>query len=200
MNKIRKLGAILGVKGLLCIASLIVVASALVTYTATVTISPANQFTIGATTASWTVYINDLNETRYLPSSGIPAGSQEPTFNAGNSSTYAFLVVTDATRVCAVEIELTSPVNSSKFSNFQITARYWNGTAWINDTLYDAATGSTAKSYIDGLNATDNGYVHTPTSTTRYYLIVVEYSYDLVAETTQVATTFQYTPLPQDSF
>lgn len=200
MNKIRKLGAILGVKGLLCIASLIVVASALVTYTATVTISPANQFTIGATTASWTVYINDLNETRYLPGSGIPAGSQEPTFNAGNSSTYAFLVVTDATRVCAVEVELTSPVNSSKFSNFQITARYWNGTAWINDTLYDAATGSTAKSYIDGLNATDNGYVHTPTSTTRYYLITVEYSYDLVAETTQVATTFQYTPLPQDSF
>ncbi len=200
MNRIRKLGAILGVKGLLCIASLIVVASALVTYTATVSISPANQFTIGATTASWTVYINDLNETRFLPSSGIPAGSQEPTFNAANSSTYAFMVMTDPTRVCAVEIELTSPVNSSKFSNFKIMAKYWNGTAWIDDILYDAATGSTSKSHIDGLNSTDNGYVHIPTSSTRYYLITVEYSYDLVSDTTQIITTFQYTPLPQDSF
>lgn len=200
MKAIRKLGAMLGLKGFLCFASLTMGVLALVTYTATVTVIPTEQFTIGATTASWAVYINDLNQTRYLPGSGTPVGSQEPTFNASDSSTYAFKVVTDANRVCAVKIELVSAVNSSKFSNFEITAKYWDGSAWADENLYDAATGSTSKSYIDGLNATDSGYIHHPVSTTRHYLITVTYSYDLVAETTQVTVTFQYTPLPQDSF
>jgi predicted peptidase len=144
--------------------------------------------------------VNDVNETRYLPGSGSPAGSAEPTYNSSDSSTYAFKVVTDGDKVCAVKIELTSAVNSSKFSKFEITAKYWTGAAWADETLYSAATGSTTKSYIDGLTSGDAGYIHQGLSTTRYYLIKVTYSYDLVDETTQVTVTFQYTPLPQDSF
>ena len=48
----RKLRAILGVKGFLCLVSLIMVVLALVTYTAVITITPTKQFNIGATTAS----------------------------------------------------------------------------------------------------------------------------------------------------
>ena len=196
----RKLEAILGVKGFLCIASLTMIALALVAYTATVTITPTQQFTIGATTATWTVYVNDVNEARYLPGSGSPAGSAETTFNSSDTDTYALKVVTDADKVCAVKIDLTSAVNSSKFSNFNITARFWTGAAWADEPLYDAATGSTTKSYIDGLSAGDAGYIHQAVSTTRYYLIKVTYSYDLVDATDQVTVTFQYTPFPQDSF
>jgi hypothetical protein len=108
--------------------------------------------------------------------------------------------VTDANQVCAIRIELTSAVNASKFSNFNITTEYWSGAAWVSGTLYTAATGSTVKSYVNGLTAGDFGYIHQDLSITRYYLIKVTYSYDKVAETAQVATTFQYTPLPQNSF
>ena len=197
---IRKLGAILGVKGFLCLASLTLIALASMTYTPIVYINPIQQFTIGATSASWTVYVNDVNETRYLPGSGSPASSGEPTFNASDSNTYAFKVVTDANRVCAVKIELTSTVNSSKFSKFEITAKYWNGSAWDDEALYDAATGSNPKSYINGLTSGDAGYIYQGTSETAYHLIKVTYSYDQVDETTQVTVEFQYTPLPQDSF
>ncbi len=144
--------------------------------------------------------MNDVDETRYLPGSGSPAGSAEPTFNSSDTSTYAIKVVTDADKVCAVKIDLTSAVNSSKFSNFNITARFWTGAAWADEPMYDAATGSTTKSYIDGLSAGDAGYIHQAVSTTRYYLIKVTYSYDLVDATDQVTVTFQYTPFPQDSF
>jgi len=171
------------------------IAVAFVTYTGTVTITPAQQFTIGVTTDSWIIYVNDVNEVRYLP-----GGSTQPTFNASDSDTYAFKVVTDADKVCAVKVELTSAMNSSKFSKFEITAEYWNGSAWNVETLYDAATGSTTKSYIDGLASGDAGYVHQRTSETAHYLVKVTYSYDQVDETTQMTATFQYTPLPQDSF
>lgn len=191
----KKLLAIVGVKGLLCLASLTMVALALVTYAATVTLNPTQQFTIGATSASWTVYVNDVNKARYLPGSSI-----EPTLNTGDSSTYAFKVVTDANKVCAVKIELTSAVNSSKFSNFNITVRSSTGGAWADETLYAASTGSTTKSYIDGLTGGNVGYVHQAVSTTKYYEVKVTYSYDKVDETAQVTVTFQYTPLPQDSF
>ena len=200
MNLIKKLWAILGLKGFLCFVSLTMIALALVTYTASVTITPTKQFTVGATSASWTVYMNDVNETRYLPGSGSPAGSSEPTFNASDTGTYAFKAVTDADKVCAVKIELTSVINSSKFSRFQITVKYWNGSAWDPETLYDAATGSSTKSYINGLTSGDSGYIHQGTSETTYYLLKVVYSYDLTDETTQITATFQYTPLPQDSF
>lgn len=200
MNLIKKLWTILGLKGFLCFVSLTMIALALVTYTASVTITPTQQFTVGATSASWTVYTNDVNETRYLLGSGSPAGSSEPTFNASDSETYAFKAVTDADKVCAVKIELTSAVNSSKFSKFQITVKYWNGSVWGAETLYDAATGSSPKSYIDGLTFGDSGYIHQGPSETTYYLLKVVYSYDLTDETTQTTATFQYTPLPQDSF
>ncbi len=72
--------------------------------------------------------------------------------------------------------------------------------AWDDETLYDAATGSSTKSYIDGLAPGDFGYIHQGTLETTYYLLEVVYSYDLTDETTQIAVTFQYTPLPQNSF
>jgi len=196
----RDLRAMLGVKGFLCLASLTAIVLALVTYTAPVTITPTAQFTIGATTASWTVYVNDINETRNLPGSGSPAGSQTPIFSESDPSTYAFKVITDAAQVCAVKIELTAAVNNSKFSKFEITAKYWNGSAWADEALYDATTGSTTKSYVNGLTLGDAGYIHQGTTTTRYYLIIVTYSYDLVDETTLITAIFQYTPLPRDAF
>ena len=191
----KKIVAVLGAKGILSLASLTMIALALVTYTASVVIDPTQQFTTGATSDSWTVYVNDVDKVRYLP-----GGAAEPTFDSGDTNTYAFKVVTDADQVCAVKIELTAAVNSSKFSNFNITAKYWTGAAWADETLYDAATGSTTKSYIDGLSGGDAAYVHQAVSTTRYYLIKVLYSYDQTDETDQVSVTFQYTPLPQDSF
>ncbi len=108
--------------------------------------------------------------------------------------------MTDADKVCAVKIELTSAVNNTKFSKFEITTKYWNGSAWDAETLYNASTGSTTKSYIDGLTPGDGGYVHQDKSETVYYLIKATYSYDKVDETTQITVTFQYTPVPQDAF
>lgn len=200
MKFTRKLGAILGVKGFLCLAALTAIVLALVTYTAPVTITPTAQFTIGATTASWTVYVNDINETRNLPGSGSPTGSQTPVFNSSDPTTYAFKVITDAAQVCAVKIELTAAVDSSKFSKFEVAAKYWNGLTWTDEPLYDTASGSTTKSYINGLTPGDAGYIHQGTTTTRYYAIIATYSYDLVDETNLVTATFQYTPLPRDSF
>lgn len=200
MKTFSKLAKILGVKGFLCLASITMIALSSMTYAATVIIDQTKQFTAGATSAPWTIYVNDVNETRFLPGSGSPAGSEEPTFNASDSGTYAFKVVTDVDKVCAVKIELTSAVNNSRFSKFEITAKYWNGSAWDAETLYNAATGSTTKSYVDGLTSGDAGYVHQGKSETAYYLIKVTYSYNLVDETTQITVTFQYTPVPQDSF
>jgi intein-encoded DNA endonuclease-like protein len=139
--------------------------------------------------------VNDVNQVRYLP-----GGSAEPTLNTGESSTYAFKVVTDTNKVCAIKIELTSAVNGSKFSNFNITVRSSTGGAWTDETLYAGATGVSTKSYINGLTGGDAGYVHQAASTTRYYEVKVTYSYDKVDATAQVTATFQYTPLPQNSF
>ncbi|MEM3551076.1 MAG: hypothetical protein QXN87_08695 [Candidatus Bathyarchaeia archaeon] len=195
MKGLRKIGAVLGIKGLLCLASLTMIAFALVTYAANVSINPLKQFMIGATSDTWAVYVNDVDKLRYLP-----GGSSEPTFDPNNAGTYAFTVGTDGNKVCAVKIELASAVSSSKFSKFQITVKYWTGSAWADETLYAGPTGSTTKSYIDGLTSGDAGYVHQDVSTTRYYLVVVTYSYDVTDATDQVSVTFQYTPLPQDSF
>jgi hypothetical protein len=193
--KFRQLGTMLGVKGVLCIISMTMIVLALMVYTVSIAITPTLQFTTGAASSSWIVYVNDVNKARYLP-----GGMAQPTFNASNPNTYAFKVVTDVNQVCAVKIELTAAVNASKFSNFTITIEYWNSVAWVSGTLYTAATGSTTKPYINGLTIGDSGYVHQDLSTTRYYLIKVTYSYDKVSDTTQIATTFQFTPLPQGSF
>lgn len=199
---IKKLGMILGLKGLLSVLSVTTVVLALVSYTADVVITPTAQLIEGVTSETWTIYVNEVDQYRYLPDgSGTPAGSSKP---ADGTSTYAFTVTADSDKVCAVQIELTSAVDSGKFSKFQITVEKWNSTssAWESETLYSAATGSAAKPYIDGLSAgpVDAGYVHQSTGATEYYLVVVQYSYDLVDTTDLITVTFQYTPLPQDSF
>jgi hypothetical protein len=190
MSKIRKITAVLGIKGLLAAASLTTIALALVVYTASVTMAPTMQFTLGATTASWNVYVNQVNEVRYLP-----GGNSAPV----DSSTNAFRVTTDANKVCAVQIQLTSAMSSALFSNFDITVSYWvGGTGWVTATLYTTATGSTTMSSIDGLT-TNAGYIQQAASADTYYLVKVTYSYDLVDTTTPVTAIFQYTPLPADA-
>lgn len=176
------------------------IALALLTYTAIVVINPTPQLSVGSTSASWTVYINDVNETRYLPGSGSPPGSAEPILNISDPDTYGLEVTTDASKVCAVKIELASAANSSKFSTFEITAKRWNGSAWEPESLFNSSTGSSLKPCIDGLVLGDTGYIHQTTSQTSYYLLAATYSYDLVDETTPVTVEVQYTPLPQDGF
>ena len=196
---VKKLGAILGLKGVLCLASLTIVTLALVSYTATVTITPVNPLTQGATAEDWTIYINDIDEVRYLPGAGTPAGSTVPSASPnGGSDTYAFKVDTDAGRSMAVNITLTSPVNNTKFSKFEISVLFWNASdsSWDDAILYDAPTGGSTKSYIDGLTD-DYGYIQQSVSTSRYYLMKVTYSYDLVDTTTVITVNFNYTPLPQ---
>jgi hypothetical protein len=90
-----------------------------------------------------------VNQVQYLPSEFT-----QPTLNTSNINTYAFNVTTDSNKVCAVKIELTSLPNTN-FSSFQITTLYWTGSAWTAETMYDAATGSTPKSYVDGLTLGD---------------------------------------------
>lgn len=201
--KFKKLGAVLGAKGILCIAALTIVALALVSYTSTVTITPVKQLTLGATTDDWTIYVNDVDQERYLPGEGTPAGSTVPaTAPDGGSDTYAFNVTTDVGRSCAVNITLTSPLtNLQNFSKFQITVMFWNTTpspaTWEAVTIYNAPTGGSEKSYIDGLTG-DFGYIRQSAGTaTRYYLIKVTYSYDLEDSETPISVSFNYTPLPQ---
>ncbi|MHA2407260.1 MAG: hypothetical protein ACXACA_02675 [Candidatus Ranarchaeia archaeon] len=178
--KIRKIGVILGLKGVLAVSSLMTIAVALVVYSASVTVTPIQQFTIGSSSDSWTIYVNEVNQTRYLP-----GGTSQPVFDSGDTGTYAFRVVTDTDKVCAVRIELTSAMDSGKFSNFDITVDYWTGATWASATLYDSATGSTTITEIDGLSAGAAGYIHQGLSTTTYYLVKVTYSYDIVDDLTQ---------------
>lgn len=194
VNK-RRIISLLSIKGIICIVFVIAVGIALVVFTASVTVNPVRQISTGAITASWDIYVNEVNQARYLP-----GGSSEPALNTGDPSTYASKVVTDSNKVCAVKIELTSAVDSSKFSNFNITVRSSSGGAWSDETLYASASGATTKSYIDGLTPGDSGYIHQTTSTTKYYEMKVTYSYDKVDEIDQLNVVFQYTPLPQDSF
>lgn len=198
----RKLKAALGTKGFLCVASLITIALALVYYTAVVTITPTKQFTIGATTDEWTVYVNDVDQVRYLPGEGTPAGSAKPgTAPNGGSDTFAFKVVTDAGRACAVNITLTTPsADLANFSKFEIRVLYWNTTIspadWVEATIWDAPSGGNTKAFINGLTG-DFGYIQQAASTSLYYLIKVTYSYDKADYTTAFNVTFSYTPLPQ---
>jgi hypothetical protein len=131
----------------------------------------------------------------------MPGGSSETTLNTGDTSTYAFEVVTDANKVCAVEVGLTTAMNASKFSNFDITVlSSTTGGSWGAETLYNATTGSTTVASINGLNQGAVAYIHQGLSTTKYYEIQVTYSYDLVDATTPITATFQFTPLPLNSF
>ena len=193
MNK-KRLSAILGLKGMLAIASLTSIAVALVIYSSAVTVTPTQQFTIGASSDSWTIYVNEVDQIRYLP-----GADAEPTFSDVDTDTYAFKVVTDAYKVCAVEIVLDSAMDNGKFSNFDITVDAWDGDSWETATLYNAATGSTTVTDINGLFTTA-GYIHQDAGVTVYYMVTVTYSYDLVDTSSDVTATFNYTPLPADSF
>jgi hypothetical protein len=189
MNKIRKIRALLGIKGLLAIASLTSIALALVVYTTAVTINPASQFTLGTTSDTWTAYVNEVNEVRYLP-----GGDTQPSDN----SAYAFRATSNG-KACAVQIELTSAVDSSLFSNFEIRAYQWvpATSTWAAATLYDSATGGSSIGYIDGTDPTPAvGYIQQGASSDLYYLIYVTYSYDLQDTLNPITVTFQYTPLP----
>lgn len=194
-RKIFKFFVSLGVKGLLCLVCLAAVGFALVAYTNSVTISPTIQLSIGETTASWTIYVNEVDQVRYMP-----GGFSQPTLSTGDSSTYSFKVTTDAYKVCAVKVELTTTINSTLFSEFQLTVLSSTGGAWGAETLYSAAAGLTTKDYVDGLTPGDAAYIHQDISTVNYYIIQVTYSYDLVSQDTQIPITFQFTPLPQDGF
>ena len=99
--------------------------------------------------------------------------------NTGDTSTYAFEVVTDANKECAVEVELTSAMDASKFSNFDITVLSSTaGGTWSAEPLYTAPTGTTTMPSIDGLTQGAAAYIHQDISTTKYYEIQVTYSYD----------------------
>jgi hypothetical protein len=183
------------VKIALCLICLVAVAFALVIYTGSVVITPVEQLSVGASSTSWNIYVNEVNQTRYMP-----GGFSAPTLSSPDASTYAFKVVTDSYKVCAVEVQLSSAMSANKFSNFNITVLSPTGGAWGQEPLFNAATGSTTKAYINGLVQGDAAYIHQNLSTVEYYLIQVTYSYDLVNATSQIPVTFQFTPLPQNGF
>ena len=200
--KSKKLRAMLGVKGILCIASLTVVALALVSYTARLTITPIPQFTLGATTDDWEVFVNEVDEVRYMPGDpGSPKGSEVPATqppDTGDPNTFAFYVTTDASKKCAVKIELTAPVNSTaNFTTFEIRVLHWEElpTGWQSEQLYTDETGTTTKDFINGLISGDVGYIIQDVSGELYYLIHVTYTY-VDDATADIFVDFNYTPLP----
>jgi hypothetical protein len=195
MGKMKRIQALIGLKGILSIACLTTIAVALVVYSATVTMTPNLQFYIGTTEESWNLYINEVNQVRYLPGGTVP-----PVATGDAPDVYAFRVITDAHRVCAVKIELQSPIDSEKFSQFDITVDYWTGDAWAAASIYDSETGSNTISTIDGLSDDAAGYIHQPESNENYYLVKVTYTYDKVADATPITAIFDYTPLARASF
>lgn len=197
-SKLLKLFVSLGVKGILCIVCLASVGFALVTYNGTVTTTPTQQLTVGTIDSAWTIYVNEVNQVRYVP--GVPDQFTEPTLNIADTSTYSFKVVTDANKVCAVKIGLTTAMDTAKFSKFDITASSSTGGAWGAETLYAASTGGTTKAAVNGLLQDDAAYIHQTNSAIKYYEIQVTYSYDKVDNTTAIPVTLQLTPFPQDSF
>ena len=150
------------------------------------------EFIIGATSSSLRIEPGEVDQVRYLPGTGAPAGSQQPGAPIDASpNTFAFKVSTDILRVGSVGIRLTSPVDDSRFSKFWITAQKWDqaASAWKDETLF-AGLGSTIKFYIDGQeNPLDIGYIKHDALTTGYYLIKLT----CLSDTSTPATiTFQY--------
>jgi hypothetical protein len=195
---------LIGIVALVLISTLLLTA-ALVAYTTTITSTPTQQLQhIPDTTLGWTFYVNEMNQVKYLPGTNA-TGIAQPTFSVTNTSSYAFEVVTDNQKVCALEINLATPMLSSLFSQYDIavycnaTATTWNSTPV---TLYDGTT--TASAEIPTFSGLDSGtataYIHQDLSNTDYYRIVVTYSYNIVDTTTAPPTVFVYTPLPQTSF
>ena len=142
MNKIKKLRMTLGVKGFLCLLALVSIATAMVSYTSEISATPIQQFTVGSSSYKWDVYVNENDQVKYLP-----GDTTLPLLNTASALTYAFKVDTDASKVCAVKIELTTPVDDAKFSNFNITVLRWDdiNAKWVSEKIYAGPTGSTIK-------------------------------------------------------
>ena len=194
-SKLLKLLVSLGAKGILCIICLASVGAALVTFSTAVTLTSTVQLTQGVNTAAWTIYVNEQNLIKY-----IPGGAAELTLDTGNTATYSFKVVTDANKVCAVQVGLVAAVDDTKFSKFDITVRSSTGEGWSDETLYAASTGTGTKAAVNGLVADDVAYIHQAESTTKYYEVKVTYSYDLLSSDAGIGLTLNTIPLPQDSF
>ena len=200
----NNLRAMIGVKGIICLVALIVIVVAQLTYTATVNISVGpTGYSLGKSTEDWIIYTNDIGEVRYLPSAGT-GGSAIPTFNAGDSDTWAFKVTTDTAKGMAVKIELVDYTMTENFTKFDITVMYnTTGTAWQSAQLYDGPTASAGEKSPNLINGTlsDFGYIHQARAASgtleRYYLIKVTYSYNSTA--TGPSVQFRYTPTPEDT-
>ena len=96
---------ILAIVAVLLISTLLVT-TALVVYTSNATATETKQLTLGyAIPAAWIFYVNEVNQIKYMPGNAS-SGNFTATFSAVDPSTYAFKVVTDADRVCAVQIDL----------------------------------------------------------------------------------------------
>lgn len=201
---VSDLRAMLGLKGIICLAALIVIVVAQLTYTATVNINVGTtEFSQGKSTESWTIYPNDIDKFRYLPGAGT-GGNATPTFNAGDSNTWAFKATTDTVKGMAIKIELVDYTKTENFTKFEITAIWYNTTAsaWESAQLYDGATSSAGtKALINGTSSADHGYIHQERATsgtlTRHYLIKVTYSYE--TEAAGPSVQFKYTPTPEDT-
>jgi len=193
---IAKLRATLEKRNLPCFAALIMIALTLV---ACIILAQPPQFIIGATSASWRIDPSDVDQVRYLPGTGTPTGSQQPSAPTDASpNTFAFKVITGVFRVSTTSIKLTSAVDNTRFSKFQITVQRWDSTAsaWKDETLYTDIS-STVKPYINGLeNPLDIGYTHQAALTSGYYLIKLTCLGDTA---TPVTIIFQYTLYSQPS-
>jgi hypothetical protein len=196
MTKFKKLRLVLSFKVILCLLAIVSIATAMVSYTSEISATSNQQFSVGSTAFKWDVYVNEVNQVKYLPGEAV-----SPLLNTADSLTYAFKVVTDSNKVCAVKIQLTSPVDKTKFSNFNITVLSWDDvkSEWVSEKIYAAETGNTVKTSIDG-TSNDVGYIHQTFSTKEYYLLKVTYSYDIIDTISQVDTYVQYTPLPLSGF
>jgi hypothetical protein len=197
-SRLLKLFISLGANGILCIICLASVGVALVTYNGTVATTPTRQLTVGTIDSAWTVYVNEINQVRYVP--GVPDQFTMPTLDTDDVATYSFSVVTDANKVCAVKVGLTTAMDAAKFSKFDITVYSSTGDAWSSETLYSAATGTTTKAAINGLIQDEVAYIHQAASTTKYYEVKVTYSYDQVDNTAPISVDLQLIPFPRDNF
>jgi hypothetical protein len=199
MGKMRKIRLLIGVKGILSIACLTTVALALVVYTASVTMTPKFQFSQGATADTWDLYLNEVDQVRYMPGGVVAPSSPLET----DPNSYAFEVVTDGNKVCAVAINIAEAV-SSKFVKFDVRVKYWDSvaSAWLYAELFESATGSASKAWINGLDVLDVGYIHQELSLTRFYLVEVTYTYDINDESDflQETAMFEFTPYAASGF
>ncbi len=158
------------------------------------------EFLIGATSSSLRIEPGDVDQVRYLPGTGNPAGSQQPAVPIDtNPNTFAFKVSTDILRACSVSIRLRSPLASTKFSKFHITVQKWDPTnlVWRDEKL-STGIGSTTKFYIDGLkNPLDIGFIEHVASSANYYLMRLTCLSDTEAPATiDLQYTLQSQPSP----